>query len=353
MAHLIARKPREYPFHITGLLLIDSPYHTARSTITEPLAHPDLPDLPDLVRAAFASCDQMLQHWELPRWSGSSKKRPAQFTIAGGWEFKLQPSDVLYKPATVGAKAWTTFQTKTAVEAAGTEAAGTETAGTEAPTAAVTTTKISSTKAPTATEPTTKASTTKASTTKAPTTKASTAKAPTTKEPSTKASTTETSTTKTSTAKASTTKTSTTKASTTKTSTTKAPTTKTSTTKKAAAEPPTQPAQSSSLPAPPAPAAPGTPPPAVLLRCTKLSKPSPDSAPDLPCLVDLYRSEKLLGWEGQYPDFIKAVIDVDADHYNIFDRGDMKKMADVTARVGWALDVLDGLYVISKARGTA
>lgn len=27
----------------------------------------------------------------------------------------------------------------------------------------------------------------------------------------------------------------------------------------------------------------------------------------------------MLGWGGAYPDFIKAVIDVDSHHYNIFD----------------------------------
>ncbi|KAG6011488.1 hypothetical protein E4U41_005497, partial [Claviceps citrina] len=61
--------------------------------------------------------------------------------------------------------------------------------------------------------------------------------------------------------------------------------------------------------------------------------------------------EKLLGWQGRYPDFIKAVIDVDADHYGLFDRTDVERMADVTARVGWGLEVLDGLDRMEGERG--
>lgn len=69
------------------------------------------------------------------------------------------------------------------------------------------------------------------------------------------------------------------------------------------------------------------PPPAVLVRCTRPAKKAPDAGEE-PCLVDLWRDELLLGWEGKYPDFIKAVIDVDTDHYSIFNREDLDKVSD-------------------------
>ncbi|KAI9152063.1 putative thioesterase lcsE [Paramyrothecium foliicola] len=69
------------------------------------------------------------------------------------------------------------------------------------------------------------------------------------------------------------------------------------------------------------------PPPAVLIRCTlpaKKSKAAQNSQD--PCLIDLFRDEPLLGWEGAYPDYIVASIDVEADHYNVFDKFDNDKV---------------------------
>jgi hypothetical protein len=67
-------------------------------------------------------------------------------------------------------------------------------------------------------------------------------------------------------------------------------------------------------------------------------------------LVDLFRDEKLLGWEARYPDFIKAVIDVDADHYNLFSMADTVGLERVSAQVLKALEVVDALQ---KARRQA
>ncbi|KAG5929620.1 hypothetical protein E4U53_002411 [Claviceps sorghi] len=236
MAHMLARDPAAYPIHITGLLLIDSPHHIARSRIARPVARPRLVDLPDLVRTAFANCDAMLQHWELPRWDGR-RTAPGE-VAAGGRRFRMRAGEVLYKPATGGAATWSVVGGVEGAEAKTEEGAG---AKTEEGACAKT---------------------------------------------------------------------------------------------KDAAE-----AKPASLP--PAPA-PGPPPPAVLLRCTRPAAPSPGSAPGVPCLVDLHRADKLLGW-GRYPEFIRAVIDVDADHYGLFDRTDMGRMEDVTARVAWGLAVLDGM----------
>lgn len=66
------------------------------------------------------------------------------------------------------------------------------------------------------------------------------------------------------------------------------------------------------------------PPPAVMVRCVK---PVPKTLQsEKPALIDLHRKDTLLGWQGSYPDFIKATIDVDADHYNVFDRTDGAKV---------------------------
>ena len=59
------------------------------------------------------------------------------------------------------------------------------------------------------------------------------------------------------------------------------------------------------------------PPSAVLLRCNEYTKSKDPSGP--PTRMDCFRTKRLLGWDENYPEFIKAVIDLDAHHYNIFD----------------------------------
>lgn len=60
-----------------------------------------------------------------------------------------------------------------------------------------------------------------------------------------------------------------------------------------------------------------TPPPAVMMRCTQAT----------PAVFDPHRNETLLGWEENYPSFIKAVIDTDAEHFTLFDKGDRAKVS--------------------------
>lgn len=62
---------------------------------------------------------------------------------------------------------------------------------------------------------------------------------------------------------------------------------------------------------------PATVPPAVMLRCTQPTR----------GVYDEFRDEKLLGWESRYPEFIKAVIDIDAEHYTVFDKFDSAKVS--------------------------
>lgn len=66
----------------------------------------------------------------------------------------------------------------------------------------------------------------------------------------------------------------------------------------------------------------------VMIRCTRPMEREERSGPE-PVLIDIYRDQTLLGWEGTYPDFLKAIIDVDDDHYGIFTAGDNQKVFHV------------------------
>ncbi|GAM89312.1 hypothetical protein ANO11243_073490 [Dothideomycetidae sp. 11243] len=81
------------------------------------------------------------------------------------------------------------------------------------------------------------------------------------------------------------------------------------------------------------------PPPGVLLRCTNRVPPK-DASDTAPVRVDNYRDDVLLGWRGRYPAFIRAVVDVDADHYGIFG---MAKIKQVTEKVKLGLEALEGI----------
>jgi hypothetical protein len=61
-----------------------------------------------------------------------------------------------------------------------------------------------------------------------------------------------------------------------------------------------------------------SPPPAVLLRCTQKTPSVPQSSGGT-VRMDIYREELLLGWNRNHPGFIKAVLDLDAHHYSIFE----------------------------------
>lgn len=71
---------------------------------------------------------------------------------------------------------------------------------------------------------------------------------------------------------------------------------------------------------------PVTPPPGVLIRCTRPAETVEGSGLE-PTSIDLHRNETLLGWEGSYPDFLVAVFDVDTDHYKVFGQFDEEKVS--------------------------
>lgn len=226
MARIIAADPGAYPISVAGLLIIDSPYHIARSKVTEPTSKAELVGLPPLVQTSFDNCDDMLQHWDLPSWNpgnGGSTK----FTLANK-PFILQPGQVLRKTGDADPhdNQWETIKVKSY-------------------------------------------------------------------ENETQLDTSD--------------------------------------------------------------KAPVGPPLGVLIRCTKRAKPKStlgDGQDTHSCLVDIFRDEKLLGWEGRHPEFFKAVIDVDTDHYKIFDRADAKGLEKVTAILVKGLEVLDAIHRETKKGAT-
>lgn len=221
MARIIAADPAAYPISVAGLLIIDSPYHIARSKVTAPTSKADLAGLPPLVQTSFDNCDDMLQHWDLPSWNPANGGN-TKFILANK-PLTLQPGEVLRKTAQddPNDNQWQTMKLKPYEEDA----------------------------------------------------------LPRTSE-----------------------------------------------------------------------TAPSGPPPGVLIRCTKRAKPksTPGGEDAHLCLVDLFRDEKLLGWEGRHPEFFKAVIDVDTDHYNLFDRTNTKELEKVTATLAKGLQVLDAVHMETK-----
>jgi hypothetical protein len=62
------------------------------------------------------------------------------------------------------------------------------------------------------------------------------------------------------------------------------------------------------------------PPTAVLIRCTELVPVSLSSSEDSTrrVRIDLERDSRSLGWHLHQPEFVAAVVDVEANHYNMF-----------------------------------
>jgi hypothetical protein len=75
------------------------------------------------------------------------------------------------------------------------------------------------------------------------------------------------------------------------------------------------------------------PPPGVLLRALGRT-PRPAGA-ERDCSIDMYRDEELLGWEGRYADFIKATIDIDSAHFDMFEKLNDKRVRGLPPKPGF------------------
>lgn len=60
-------------------------------------------------------------------------------------------------------------------------------------------------------------------------------------------------------------------------------------------------------------------PPAVLIRSTQRMVAGDGESNELPARVDLLRDDKILGWGLIGQEFIIGTLDVESNHYNIFD----------------------------------
>jgi hypothetical protein len=66
------------------------------------------------------------------------------------------------------------------------------------------------------------------------------------------------------------------------------------------------------------------PPPGVMLRA--LGKARRPAGAETDCTIDMFRDEPLLGWEARYADFIKATIDIDSAHFDMFEKNNDKRV---------------------------
>ncbi|KAL3419937.1 thioesterase domain-containing protein [Phlyctema vagabunda] len=75
----------------------------------------------------------------------------------------------------------------------------------------------------------------------------------------------------------------------------------------------------------------GFPPWAVLVKATQTLK-------NTDAVIDRWRNEKVLGWEGRYPEFVKAVVEVDSHHFAMFS---LSTIDYITEKINRALEILD------------
>ncbi|PNP38374.1 hypothetical protein TGAMA5MH_09732 [Trichoderma gamsii] len=87
-------------------------------------------------------------------------------------------------------------------------------------------------------------------------------------------------------------------------------------------------------------------PPTVLLRCTE-PMPLPEGRTQ-PFIIDKYRNDRTLGWAGNTPEFIRAVVDVQSNHYEMFEKSHDTRIKDVTTRLNLALEILDSISASTK-----
>jgi hypothetical protein len=66
-------------------------------------------------------------------------------------------------------------------------------------------------------------------------------------------------------------------------------------------------------------------PPAALIRCAQAIPTDKDSK--MPSFVDRFRHETLLGWDSNFPSFIKATVDTNTHHFNIFESQNVRLLS--------------------------
>ncbi|KAL6872005.1 alpha/beta-hydrolase [Trichoderma novae-zelandiae] len=83
------------------------------------------------------------------------------------------------------------------------------------------------------------------------------------------------------------------------------------------------------------------PPPTVLIRALQ-SMPLPEGRTE-PYIIDKHRGDRTLGWSANAPEFIKAVLDVNSNHYEMFEKTNNAQIKDMTTQLNLALEILDSI----------
>jgi hypothetical protein len=98
MANILARTPYA-SLSVAGMVIVDSPYHMPWSQLIKSSRELDIGDLPPLVRKSFDNCDEMLDTWELPRWSSTAAFATVPLRChVRGKSYVLEQSEVVHCP---------------------------------------------------------------------------------------------------------------------------------------------------------------------------------------------------------------------------------------------------------------
>ncbi|OTA03522.1 lipase/esterase [Trichoderma parareesei] len=209
VARFLAEDP-EATIKVLGIVMMDTPHHLPWSQIDGPTDDPVIENIPPAIQKCFERCDEMIEHWEVPRWDGPACDGKVVFFGVGGRRYSVPPGKVLYKPFE---GVWSPVEV------------------------------------PRYSEPAEEASQSGRATI--------------------------------------------------------------------------------------------TPPPTVLIRAIQ-SMPLPEGRTE-PYIIDKHRHDRTLGWSANAPEFIKAVIDVNSNHYEMFDKTNTAQIKDMTAQLNVALEILDSV----------
>ncbi|KAL6872381.1 alpha/beta-hydrolase [Trichoderma longibrachiatum] len=209
VARFLAEDP-EATIKVLGIVMMDTPHHLPWSQVDGPTDDPVIENIPPAIQKCFERCDEMIEHWEVPRWDGPACDGKPVFFGVGGRRYSVPPGKVLYKPFE---GAWSPVEV------------------------------------------------------------------PRYDKPAEEASQSE----------------------------------------------------KGSI----------TPPPTVLIRAIQ-SMPLPEGRTE-PYIIDKHRNDRTLGWSANAPEFIKAVIDVNSNHYEMFEKTNAAQIKDMTTQLNLALEILDSI----------
>ncbi|PTB62565.1 alpha/beta-hydrolase [Trichoderma citrinoviride] len=209
VSRFLAEDP-EATIKVLGIVMMDTPHHLPWSQVDGPTDDPVIENIPPAIQKCFERCDEMIEHWEVPKWDGPACDGKTVFFGVGGRRYSVPPGKVLHKSFE---GAWSPVEvpqySKPAEEASQSEKASI------------------------------------------------------------------------------------------------------------------------------------TPPPTVLIRAIQ-HMPLPEGRTE-PYIIDKHRNDRTLGWSANAPEFIKAVIDVNSNHYEMFDKTNNAQIKDMTTQLNLALEILDSI----------